>query len=88
MLAWLQVFALLLSAVVHDVAHPGVTNDFLRKTSHPFATAHGTHGTNEKHHVSTTFSIISHASTNVLSGLSPTEALQVCISKPQYNPLA
>lgn len=73
----LEVFALLLSAVVHDIAHPGVTNEFLGKTSHPLATAHGISGTNEKHHVSTTFSIISHPATDILAGLTTAETLQV-----------
>lgn len=73
----LEVFSLLLSAVVHDIAHPGVTNDFLARTRHPIAMTHGSEGPNERHHLATAFSIISHASTDILAGFSPAEAQRV-----------
>ncbi len=74
-----QVFALLLAAVVHDVDHPGLTNDFLGRTGHPIAQAYGTSGSNEQHHLATAYSVLSHPHTDMLSGMSPTEAEQVLL---------
>ena len=76
----LQVFGLLLAAVVHDIAHPGVTNDFLAKTADPLAMAHGAASPNEKHHLATAFSIAAKPETNIFSGLSPaeTENVRLC----------
>lgn len=34
----LEMFALLMSAAVHDLRHPGVNNNFLVTTGHPLAT--------------------------------------------------
>lgn len=71
-------FGLLLAAIVHDIAHPGVTNDFLAKTNDPLAAAHGSTSANERHHLATAFSIAANADTNVFAGLTPAEEQQVC----------
>ena len=75
----LQVFALLLAAVVHDVDHPGLTNDFLGRTGHPIAQAYGKCGSNEQHHLATAYSVLSHPHTDMLSGMSPAEAGEVLL---------
>ena len=72
-----QVFGLLLAAIVHDIAHPGVTNDFLVKTGHPLAGRHGPGSANERHHLATAFAIAAKEETKVFAGLSPTETAQV-----------
>jgi 3'5'-cyclic nucleotide phosphodiesterase len=76
---WLQVFGLLLAAIVHDIGHPGLTNDFLAKTNDPLAAAHGATSVNERHHLATAFSIAANEDTNVFAGLSPAEEQQVDI---------
>ncbi len=72
-----QVFGLLLAAIVHDIAHTGVTNDFLAKTGDALALAHGCASVNEKHHLATAFSIASQEETNIFAGLTPAETAQV-----------
>ncbi len=49
----LQVFSLLMAAAVHDLAHPGLTNDFLVRSGHPLVSRPGDGGVNERHHVAT-----------------------------------
>ncbi len=73
----MQVFGLLLAAIVHDIAHPGVTNDFLAKTGDARVAAHGVASPNEKHHLATAFAVASQDATNVFAGLSPAEEEQV-----------
>lgn len=72
-----QVFGLLLAAIVHDIAHTGVTNDFLAVTGDALAAAHGPASVNEKHHLATAFSIASREETNIFAGLTPAETAQV-----------
>lgn len=72
-------FGLLLAAIVHDIAHPGLTNDFLAKTNDPLAAAHGSASVNERHHLATAFSIAANDDTNMFSGLAPAEEEQVHI---------
>merc|ERR1719162_102733 len=36
-LSWLEEYVLLVSAVCHDIGHPGLSNDFLVQTSHELA---------------------------------------------------
>jgi len=93
----LEVLALLLAAVVHDVDHPGLTNDFLGKTDHPIAKAYGKGGCNEQHHLATAFSVLEQPGMDMLSGMSPAEADQVrhfvrtavlCTDMAQHGKLA
>ena len=72
-------FSALLAAAVHDLAHPGVTNDFLARSGHPLALQHGggRAGVNELHHVATFFGVLQEEGNHVFSGLSPAEQEQV-----------
>ena len=49
---------LLFSAIVHDYEHPGLTNDFLVNTHHPYAQMHNDKSPLENHHASAGFQAI------------------------------
>ncbi|DBB10001.1 TPA: hypothetical protein ACH3X3_001592 [Trebouxia sp. C0006] len=51
-------FALLLSAVVHDLGHGGVSNDYLIQTSSNLLGVHGKESLWEKHHLCRTLSLL------------------------------
>ncbi|KAK9868016.1 hypothetical protein WJX84_006979 [Apatococcus fuscideae] len=47
-----------LAAIVHDYAHPGVTNDFLVKADSPMAITHNDLSPNENHHLAAAFAML------------------------------
>jgi len=51
----LEIFALALSALCHDVDHPGLTNAFLVAASDPIALRYNDKAVLESHHSATTF---------------------------------
>eukprot|EP01031_Cornospumella_fuschlensis_P029258 gene29258-35317_t len=61
-----QVFAILLSAVVHDVDHPGNTNLFEVNSGSDLAIRYNDHAVLENHHVSTAFRLMKKPNLNVL----------------------
>jgi len=74
----LEVFSLICAAAVHDLGHPGYTNDFLINTAHPNAIVYNDRSVNENFHVSSAFRIVSQSEeTNIFSGLSRAEYVQV-----------
>ena len=58
LLSELQLLALLLSAMVHDVDHPGVMNGFLVATEHPLASRYDGRSVLEKHHLATALALL------------------------------
>jgi len=54
----LQIFALLIAALGHDVDHPGVNNAFLVSSSSPLAICYNDKSVLENHHAATTFSLL------------------------------
>ncbi len=54
----LDVAALLLSAIIHDFKHPGVTNGFLQNSGNDLALAYNDRSTLENYHVSEAYKII------------------------------
>ena len=65
-----QIFSLLLAAAVHDLAHPGATNDFLNRSRDPLTEQYGAGGgVNERHHVGAFFSTCQQGGVCVLSSL-------------------
>ena len=78
----LQVFSLLLAAAVHDLAHPGVTNDFLVRTRHALAARFGgaEGGVNERHHVASFLGLLDDPATDAFAGLSHQDQLRVSTS--------
>eukprot|EP00891_Asterochloris_glomerata_P008654 jgi/Astpho2/8654/e_gw1.00126.42.1_t len=73
----LEVFSLIVAAAVHDLAHPGFTNDFLINTRHPNAIIYNDRSVNENFHVSCAFRLAQLPETNIFEGLSRQEFVQV-----------
>ena len=63
----LDVFALLLAAICHDVDHVGLTADFLGGTA--LDLLYNERSPMESHHLTTTFRILGHPKCNVLAGV-------------------
>ncbi len=79
----MQVFSLLLAAAVHDLAHPGVTNDFLVRTRHALAARFGgaEGGVNERHHVASFLGLLDDPATDAFAGLSQQDQQRVCLRR-------
>ena len=74
----LEVFSLICAAAVHDLGHPGFTNDFLINTQHLNAIVYNDRSVNENFHVSSAFRIVSQdKGANIFSGLSRADYVQV-----------
>lgn len=65
----LEEYALLVSAVCHDVGHPGMNNDFLVKTSSDLAIRYNDTSPLENMHCAKLFEILSRAQCSVLAPL-------------------
>ncbi|EQC38534.1 hypothetical protein SDRG_04240 [Saprolegnia diclina VS20] len=65
----MHVFALLLSALTHDVGHPGTDNGFEAATLSPLAVLYNDTSVLEQHHAAETFRILGDASCNIAVGL-------------------
>ena len=71
------IFGLLLSAVVHDVDHPGHTNTFEINTGSELATIYNDKSVLENHHCSTAFRLMRRSGCAVLNGLSLSTARDI-----------
>jgi hypothetical protein len=77
-LTQLEVFSVIVAAAVHDLAHPGVNNDFLVNSRDAAALTYNDRSVNENFHVSTAFSLAySWPGANIFGGLSREEEKQV-----------
>jgi GAF domain-containing protein len=65
-----QLFGVMISAVVHDVDHPGNTNVFEINSQSYLALVYNDQSVLENHHCSTAFQLMRGASTDILGGLS------------------
>lgn len=72
-----RTFGLLLSAIVHDVDHPGHTNVFEVNTGSELAAIYNDKSVLENHHCSTAFRLMRRNDCAVLSSLSPNDARDV-----------
>ena len=75
LLSPLDILSLLIAAVCHDVAHPGLSNNFLIASSHPLALLYNDTSVLEHMHCATTFRVLSE--TGLLDGLQRSEWLEV-----------
>ena len=65
----LETMGLLISAVSHDVGHPGLSNSFLIEAKHSLAILHNDHSPLENMHCSTLYEIVGKPEFDVFSGL-------------------
>ncbi|CAJ1331698.1 unnamed protein product [Effrenium voratum] len=75
-------YALLVSAVCHDIGHPGLNNGFLVETSHELALRYNDKSPLENMHCSKMFELVGQARCNIFSTLSKLqyyEVRKVCI---------
>lgn len=61
-----SMLSMLFSAIIHDIEHPGLTNDFLINAEHEWALTYNDQSVAENHHVAKGFSILSSNDTNFL----------------------
>ncbi|KAG1710865.1 hypothetical protein DVH05_013588 [Phytophthora capsici] len=71
--ARVEIFAMLVAALCHDLDHPGNTNDFEVKAHSQLALTHNDDAVLERHHCRVAFIILSHPGANLLARL-PTRA--------------
>jgi len=75
-------YALLVSAVCHDIGHPGLNNGFLVETSHELALRYNDKSPLENMHCSKMFELVGQARCNIFSTLSKTQyhdVRKVCV---------
>ena len=65
----LDLLALLVSCLCHDIDHPGTTNTFQVLVASELALLHNDQAVLENHHAATTFSLLSSPSTSIISPL-------------------
>ena len=56
----LEIFAMLIAGLCHDVQHPGFTNKFLCSSLHPLALRYNDTAVLENHHAATTIAMLDH----------------------------
>ncbi|KAG3036308.1 hypothetical protein PC121_g444 [Phytophthora cactorum] len=78
--ARVEIFAMLIAALCHDLDHPGNTNDFEVKTHSQLALTHNDDAVLERHHCRVAFIILSHPGANLFSQL-PTRASFVYVRR-------
>lgn len=70
----IDLFALAIAALCHDLGHPGVTNNFLISVQHELALRYNDTSVLENHHAALLFEMIaSKPSINIFAGLTPSE---------------
>ena len=65
----LEIFAAVLSAAIHDVDHPGLTNQYLINTGSELALMYNDESVLENHHLAVAFKILQHESRDILCNL-------------------
>lgn len=81
-------FSLLLSAVCHDLGHPGVTNAFLIETSHEIALCYNDVSPLENMHCAKLFELLNNPGCHIFSQLSKAyfqEVRRICIDAILYT---
>ena len=76
-LSKLELLALFLAALGHDIDHPGVTNAFLCNSYAPLALCYNDESVLENHHAATTWTLLNDSRNDVLGGLAVEERKQV-----------
>ncbi len=69
----METFALIVSALCHDLEHPGVNNVFLIKSRSSLVTLYSDQSILEKHHSFRAFELMLNSNIDILSGFTPNE---------------
>ncbi|KAJ1426033.1 hypothetical protein B484DRAFT_330622 [Ochromonadaceae sp. CCMP2298] len=69
----LEIFSLIMSAVVHDLEHPGTNNAYQVNAETPLAIRYNDISVLENHHCAKAFEVMAATGCNIVSGLTPTE---------------
>lgn len=77
LLSCLEESALLVSAVCHDIGHPGLTNDYLVQTSNELTIRYNDTSPLENMHCAKLFEIVTSPGTDIFSGLSKAQYKEV-----------
>ncbi|TYZ63863.1 hypothetical protein PybrP1_006225 [[Pythium] brassicae (nom. inval.)] len=72
-----EIFAMLVAALCHDIDHPGNSNDLELRTLSPLALTHNDDAVLERHHCRVTFIILNHKSAKILQHLDEARARRV-----------
>ena len=65
----IDVLAVIVSAITHDIGHEGVNNAFLVSTSHPWSLKYNDQSVLENMHCGVTFEILNNPENNIVDGL-------------------
>ncbi|XP_062281753.1 cGMP-specific 3',5'-cyclic phosphodiesterase-like [Scomber scombrus] len=66
----LEIFALMIATLNHDLDHRGVSNSYIKRSQQPLAQLYG-HSSLENHHYNLCLFILNNTGSQILSGLSP-----------------
>jgi len=72
-LSSIEIFAVFISAIVHDYEHTGTTNNFHIQTRSDIALIYNDRAVLENYHISTTFKLMKNDNYNILQELSREE---------------
>lgn len=73
MLSYLEIFAVLVAALCHDLRHPGLNNTFLIDTNSALALRYNDRSVLENYHCAEAFQIMMNSKHNILAGLTRAE---------------
>lgn len=67
----IEILSSLFASAIHDVHHPGVTNQFLINTGHKLALLYNDASVLENHHLSVAFKLLTEPACNIFANLAP-----------------
>ncbi|KAL5106127.1 cAMP-specific 3'5'-cyclic phosphodiesterase isoform F [Taenia crassiceps] len=67
----IEILSSLFASAIHDVHHPGVTNQFLINTGHKLALLYNDASVLENHHLSVAFKLLTEPSCDIFANLAP-----------------
>jgi response regulator RpfG family c-di-GMP phosphodiesterase len=76
-LSYLEIFAVLIGAVIHDIGHPGLNNNFQIATGSSLSLRYNDRSILENHHCSLGFSLLKKPENDIFSGLTDEQRKEV-----------